>query len=113
MSKIVTPSGDLNQTRLAELIAGEANLPRDEAERALRAALDIIGRHVAAGYRVRLTNFGSWIQRTHKIGAGALGGRVTKATKVQTVHFHVNGLLRDLVRAGRPVSTLKKAPKSY
>lgn len=115
MARIVTPTGDLNNTRLAELIEAEANLRPGQGERVLQATLDIIGRHVAAGYRVRLTNFGSFFRRAVPVpSAGSGFGRVRGVRLTGTVlraRFTSSGLFSDAVRNGTPVTTLRKRGK--
>lgn len=112
MSRITLPTGDLNQTRLTEMLAGETNLSQEEADRAVRAFMDIVGRHVAAGFRVRLTNFGSFFARDFQVPRGGLPGRRAEGAKipsrVRRVRFLASGLLYERVRSAEPVTTLRK-----
>lgn len=113
MSRITLPSENLNQTKLTELLAAETNLDLEQADRAVRAFMDIVGRHVAAGFRVRLSNFGSFFARTYRVPRSGLPHQraegVVLPTEVRKVRFLVSGLLDEAVRAGQPVTTLRKS----
>jgi len=115
MSKIVTPSGDLNFTRLAELLEDEAGLERGTGAKVLRAVLTIIARHVAAGFRVRLTNFGSFLPLTRRVGTGGLPHRraegIRMPSETRVARFRPSGLFAQAVRNGEPVFTLQKRAK--
>lgn len=54
----------LNHGALVEVVAAEAGESTATVESVLRAAFDVIGRNVAAGFPVTVTNFGSWFSRT-------------------------------------------------
>jgi nucleoid DNA-binding protein len=114
MTKIHTPTGDLNNTLLAKLIEEEAGLDAGQGDRVLQATLDIIGRHVAAGYRVKLTNFGSFFRRDVRIPPASGFGKIrdTELPKaVRRARFTSSGLFADAVRAGVPARTLRKRGK--
>jgi len=111
MSKQAQVEGELNLTRLAEAVAAERGVGVAEAQRFVQSVLDVIGRAVADGQRVKLTNFATFEPSTHTIAAGALGGRVTEARVVRTVRLRLNGKLHTAVRQGLPVGTLRKAAK--
>lgn len=113
MSNSYRFTGDLTLTHLAAAVAAERGVSREEAKAFIQSTLDVIGQALADGHRVRLSNFGSWEPGVHVVAAGAMGGRVAEATEVPTVRFHLNGLLREKIRSGEQVDTLKKAPKSY
>lgn len=106
------PAGDLNFGGLAAAYATERGKPTEEARDDIQVLLDVLGRTVAAGHRVRLNNFGSFERGTHRIAKGALGGRVKRATTVKTIKFHASGKLLDAVRSGRKVTTLKRDAKT-
>lgn len=106
------PSGDVNIGALSTALANERGKPVAEAREDLQAVLEIIGRTVAAGHRVRLTNFGTFERGTHRIAKGALGGRVLRDTTVKTIKFHGSGKLLAAVRSGRKVGSLRKDPKT-
>lgn len=115
MAKIVPATGDLNFTRLAELLEAEAGLEPGQGEAVAHAMLDIIGRHVAAGFRVRLTNFGSFSRITRRIASSGLPHKRETGSKIPTVvslaRFRATGVLADAVRNETPVITLRKRAK--
>lgn len=53
----------LNHTQLIEEVAFESGESKEVAADVLRAAFDVIGRTVAGGGSVTVTNFGSWYAR--------------------------------------------------
>lgn len=106
------PTGDLNFSSLVTAYATERGKPTEEAREDVQALLDVLGRTVAAGHRIRLNNFGSFERGTHKIAAGSLGGRVRRARTVKTIKFHASGKLLDAVRSGRTVTTLRRDAKT-
>ena len=105
-------TGDLNLTGLAYAVAVERSKPQAEAQEDVQAVLDIIGRTLANGHKVKLTNFGTFEPGRRRIAKGALGGKVERSMNVRVVKFHLNGRLLEVVRSGRKVSTLKKAGKT-
>ena len=115
MAKIVQPTGDVNFTRLAELLEAEAGLGPGKGADVLHAVLNLIGRHVVAGYRVKLTNFGSFFPIIRRLPDGGLpavraaGWEIPNA--VRKVRFTATGLFDEAVRTGDPVVTLRKRGK--
>ncbi len=115
MTKIVEPTGDLNMVRLAELLEGEAGLDDGKGMAVLQAVLDIIGRHVVAGHRVRLNNFGSFYSMTRKIASTGLPSQRERGavipSQVTFVRFRGTGRLAESMKDGTPVTTLRKSRK--
>lgn len=112
MGKIVQPTGDISTVRLAELLEVEANLSPGQGAVVLRALLSIIARHVAAGFRVRLTNFGSFFPRTRHVSRGNLPGReLAEPIDVRRATFRASGMFEAAVRDGAPVLQIVKRPK--
>lgn len=117
MSTITEPTGDLNFTRFAELLEEEAGLKKGTGRQVLQAALNIIARHVAAGFRVRLTNFGSFGPLTRRLTPYGLPHKQAAGAQmpetVRLARFRASGLFADAVRNEEPVSTLRKRPKGF
>lgn len=117
MAQIVQPTGDLNFTRFAELLEAEAGLDAGDGRRVLQAALDILARHVAAGFRVRLTNFGSFVAKTVKVPQGGLPFRreagVSIPEEIRKVKFTATGIFADVVKSEGPVGSLRKRGKGF
>lgn len=116
MARIVPATTDLNQTRLAELLEAEANLDAGDGARVLQTVLDIIGRHASAGYRVKLTNFGTFESYDRKVCQHGLPAKraegATWPTTTRVIRFKASGLLADYTRSAKPIVTLKKRPKN-
>ena len=117
MTKIKEPAGDLNFIRFAELLEEEAGLDAGTGRRVLQAVLNILARHVAAGFQVRFTNFGSFYARDRRLGSGGLPHRRAEGAQlpgsVRTARFRPTGLFADAVRSREPVTTLRKRPKGF
>lgn len=112
MTTEISITGELNQTGLTRAVAARTGRTLDESAETVQAVLDVIGVALAAGHTVKISNFASLVPTTHTVAAGALGGRVTEAYKVNTVKIRLNGRLHDAVRNGTPVTTLRKSAKS-
>ena len=103
---------DLNTIALTRAVATETGHRPDDVQVVIQATVDVIGRALAAGYKVKIPNAFTLEPSTRRLGAGSLGGRVKRARTVKTVKFHLNGRLLQAIRSGRTVTTLKKAGKS-
>jgi nucleoid DNA-binding protein len=103
---------DLTLMSLTEAVAAERQMRPAEAQEVIQTTLDVIGRALAGGHSVKLTNFATFTPGKRSLGAGSLGGRVERRTTVKVVRFHLNGKLHDAIRAGRKVTSLKKDGKS-
>lgn len=112
MSIRIQPETDLNLTSLAEAVALENGLPVERAKQIVQSSLDIIGRTVVAGYRVKLGNFGTFERGTHNVSSSSLPGREFASGPVRTVRFRSSGRLRAAMKAGMPPRTLRRNPKS-
>lgn len=103
---------DLNFSSLADAVALETGQTKEAARETVQAVLDITGRALASGHRVKLPNAFTLEPSRRRVAKGALGGRIERAMTVRTVRFHLNGKLHDAVRSGRKVTTLRKTGKS-
>ena len=110
--KQTLPEGDLNLLRLTAMVAAETGVTQDEAQAIIQATLDVMGRTLAAGYGIRISNFGSFTQGTRRVPVGALSGRVEANRTIKVVRFRATGRLLDAVRDGLSVTSLRKLPKS-
>lgn len=100
----------MNHMDLIEAVAREAGLPKATTARVLRATFDVIGRTVAEGGRVSVTNFGSWFLRVipHTHNPKTL----EKLGPVRVARFKASGRLAGQIKRGQPVTTLRKDPSS-
>lgn len=103
---------DLSLMSLAQAVSIETGSTPAEAQAYIQATVDVIGRALAAGHAVKISNAFTLSPGTRRLGAGALGGRVKRARTVKVVKFHLNGRLLEAVRSGRKVTTLKKTGKT-
>ncbi|MFE5369210.1 HU family DNA-binding protein [Streptomyces mirabilis] len=104
--------GPLNQTQLIEAVAAELDWPAADADRAVRATLDVIAATLAAGHNVSITNFGTFISRrvqARKARNPQTGGRV-QVREHQALRFRPAPRLRQVVR--RRGGSIRKHPKS-
>lgn len=106
------PQSNLNLMSLTEAVAAETGLSLDDAQEVVQSTLDVMGRTLAAGHSIRLSNFGSFSVGERYVPGGALGGLAGPARMVKIIRFRATGRLLAAVRAGLPVTTLKKNPKS-
>lgn len=103
---------DLNLTSLCRAVAAETGQTEESTRVAVQAVLDVTGRALANGHKVKLPNFGTFEPGRRRVAKGALGGRVQRAMTVRVVKFHLNGRMHDAIRSGHKVTTLKKNGKS-
>lgn len=105
-------TGEVNLTALVAYVAAETGRSKAETQETIQTTVDVIGRALAGGHRVKISNAFTLTPSTRRLGAGALGGRITRARTVKTVRFQLNGRLLEAVRSGRKVTTLKKTGKT-
>jgi nucleoid DNA-binding protein len=103
---------DLNFIEMSKAVAAETGWSQADAQQAVQAVVDITGRALAAGFKVKLPNAFTLEPSRRRVPAGALGGRVKRSHYVRTVRFHLNGRLLEAVRSGHKVTTLKKSGKA-
>lgn len=110
MTTETQPSGDLNHTSLVAAVAAESGYSKAEVRAVLQALFNVIGRTVAGGHKVTVTNFGTWRRRvvryTHNPNTGEPAGPTAG------VAFRCTGRLSEWVRSGAAAGTLAKSPKS-
>lgn len=104
------PVDRMNHLALVRAVAQEAGVPQQTVAKVLRATFDVIGRKVAEGGRVNVTNFGSWflttIPHTHNPQT------LEKLGPVRVARFKARGRLAQIIKSGGTVTTLKKDPSS-
>lgn len=93
---------------LAREVARATGLSQTDARKAVQATLDVIGRETAAGTPVKLNNFGTFSLGDHHYNYVDLAsGRLLDGT-VPVVRFRVTGLLRQALRSGTPITSLRR-----
>jgi nucleoid DNA-binding protein len=106
MTDQVQPTGHLNHVSLIEAVAAESGVSRATVRKVLRATFDVVGRTVAKGYEVRVTNFGTWHRKTLDSTRNPKTGE--QAGPTASMGFRSNGRVREWVRSGVAGATLRK-----
>jgi DNA-binding protein HU-beta len=101
---------NLNHTTLVEVVSAEAGVSPKVVEKVLRALLDVIGRTVAAGFRVSVTNFGTWYRS--EVAPRPRRNPATDeewfAPRTNYPRFRYSPRLREATTSGKVPATLKK-----
>lgn len=104
MTTVVRPTGPLNKAGLAKAVAAELQISQAEAHRAVEAVLNTIGRTVASGHQIAITNFGTWLPKHVPARAARnpqTGDLVTLPARTRLV-FRASEQLQDAVKARDP-----------
>lgn len=96
---------------LVDAVAEESGFTRDEVKAVLRAFFDVVGRTVTGGFKVTVTNFGTWRRRVVNGTRNPQTGEPAGPTA--SVAFRPTGRLAEWVKSGTATDTLAKASKSY
>lgn len=112
MATIAQPTGPLNKTSLAAAVAAELGTTPEEGRRAVDAVLNAITRTLAAGHSVTVTNFGSWhpIARPARQARNPQTGDPVTIPARQEIRVTTSPRLRDLVRTGDVIASIRKNP---
>jgi DNA-binding protein HU-beta len=100
----------INQGRFIELVAAESGVSREDTMRVMRAVFDIIGRTVAGGGSVAITNFGTWTSRVTPAGMRRnpqTGGKVRVPDRRRPV-FRWAPAVKRATRTGEVPQTFRK-----
>lgn len=101
---------NLNHTALIREVAAESGQPDKIVEQVLRALFDVIGRHVISGFRVSVTNFGTWYRSTvaPRTRSNPETGEEWRAPRTNYPRFKFSPRLREATVSGQVPATLKK-----
>lgn len=100
----------INQSALTKMVAGESGMPEGVTADVLRALFDVVGREVAAGNTIFVTNFGTWTTRSlpvRQVRNPQTGERVTKGPNL-VPKFIWAPAVRAAVKAGAVPKTFRK-----
>jgi DNA-binding protein HU-beta len=97
---------DLNHTQLIAAVAQESGHSQAAVAAVLRATFDVVGRTVAGGGTVSVTNFGRFDRLVRKSAHNPQTMEPLGPTA--GVRFKSSGRLREAVREGQQITTLKK-----
>ena len=89
----------MKRKELVDSIARETGLPRRNAERAVKAFVDIVSEELRKGERVQLSGFGSFeiSERAAHAGINPQNGEPIEIHSSKTPKFKAGKALKDLV----------------
>ena len=89
----------MNKTELIAAIAEQAELSKKDAEKALKAFVDIVGEELKKGEKVQMVGFGAFelSERPERAGRNPQTGEVMQIAASKTPKFKAGKALKDLV----------------
>jgi DNA-binding protein HU-beta len=101
---------NLNHTALIETVAHESGVSREDVDRVLRAMFDVIARNVMAGFKVTVTNFGTW--HSHilppRVHRNPMTGETFQKGAARYPRFLYSPKIKDATVKGEILETVKK-----
>ena len=91
----------MNKTELIAAMAEQAELSKKDAEKALKAFVDIIGEELTKGEKVQLVGFGTFevSERPEREGRNPQTGEAMKIAASKSPKFKAGKALKDMVNA--------------
>ncbi|MER6605890.1 HU family DNA-binding protein [Streptomyces sp. NPDC000927] len=107
-------NGPLTKTTLGEAVAAELGVRPKEGHAAVNAVLGVIARAVTSGYKVNVTNFGTWlaVERPERTARDMFNGRTVIVPPHRGVTFRVAPRFKEIVRGGDPNMGIEKASRA-
>lgn len=89
----------MNKSELVETIAKKAELSKKDAEAALNAFTDVVGKALKKGDKVQLVGFGTFetVKRAARTGRNPQTGKEIKIAASKAPKFKAGKALKDLV----------------
>lgn len=89
----------MNKTELITAIAEEAELSKKDAEKALKAFVDVVGNELKKGEKVQLVGFGTFevSERAAREGRNPQTGKTMKIEACKAPKFKAGKALKDAV----------------
>ncbi len=89
----------MNKTELVAAMANEAKLSKKDAEAALKAFTDVVGKELKKGEKVQLVGFGTFevIERAARTGRNPQTGETMKIKASKAPKFKAGKALKDMV----------------
>ena len=89
----------MNKTELIAAMAEQAELSKKDAEKALKAFVDIVGEELKKGEKVQMVGFGTFelSERPERAGRNPQTGEVMQIAASKTPKFKAGKALKDLV----------------
>jgi len=90
----------MNKTEVVAAIAKEAGISKKDAENALKAFIDVVGKTLKKGGKVQLVGFGTFevTKRGARTGRNPQTGETIKIKAAKTPKFKAGKALKDLVK---------------
>ncbi len=89
----------MNKTELIAAMAEQAELSKKDAEKALKAFVDIIGEELTKGEKVQLVGFGTFevSERPEREGRNPQTGEAMKIAASKSPKFKAGKALKDMI----------------
>ena len=89
----------MNKTELIASMAEQAELSKKDAEKALKAFVDIIGEELKKGEKVQLVGFGTFevSERAEREGRNPQTGKTMKIAASKAPKFKAGKALKDMI----------------
>ncbi len=89
----------MNKTELVAAIAKETELSKKDAEAALKAFIDVVGKELKKGGKIQLIGFGTFdvVKRSARKGRNPQTGKEIKIAASKAPRFKAGAALKDLV----------------
>lgn len=90
----------MNKTEVVAAIAKQAKISKKDAENALKAFIDVVGKTLKKGGKVQLVGFGTFevTKRSARTGRNPQTGETIKIKAAKTPKFKAGKALKDLVK---------------
>ena len=91
----------MNKTELVAAIAEQAEISKKDAEKALKAFVDVVSAELKNGGKVQLVGFGTFevVERKAREGRNPQTGKAMKIAASKAPKFKAGKALKDLVNA--------------
>ena len=91
----------MNKTELIAAIAGQAEISKKDAEKALKAFVDVVTEQLKEGEKVQLVGFGTFevSERAAREGRNPQTGKTMKIAACKAPKFKAGKALKDAVNA--------------
>ena len=89
----------MNKTELVAVLAEKAEVSKKDAEKVLKAFVDIVGEELKKGEKVQMVGFGTFevSERPERAGRNPQTGEVMQIAASKTPKFKAGKALKDLV----------------
>ena len=91
----------MNKTELVAAIAEKTDLPKNDAEKALKAFTDVVAEELKKGEKIQLVGFGTFevSERAARTGRNPQSGEEMKIPASKAPKFKAGKALKDMINA--------------